>query len=265
MTGRGLSRLIENQQTTGRDAGANDRQFPSKLAVLPTQAGIAANWPRFRGPQGAGIAAFGDIPQKWNGATGESVLRKTAVELPGMSSPIIWNRRVFIAGATAQRREVYCLDAENGNLLWTRRVAHQASDVEVAVETATGFAASTPATDGQRVYAIFANGDLVAFDFEGNELWSHAFGKLDNPYGHASSLATYRERVIVQLDQGLGSDNKSRLMAMDGATGRLVWEVQRPVPASWATPVVIQFENPPRIITAVAYSMDSKRWVARHL
>jgi outer membrane protein assembly factor BamB len=51
---------------------------------------------------------------------------------------------------------------------------------------------------------------------------------------------------------------------MDGATGRLVWEVQRPVPASWATPVVLQFEDPPRIITAaapwvIAYAADDGR------
>jgi outer membrane protein assembly factor BamB len=166
-----------------------------------------------------------------------------------VSSPIVWQNRIFLTGASAQQRVVYCLDAENGELLWARKVA-EGSDVEVDVEATTGFAASTPATDGQRVYAMFASGDLVAFDFDGNELWTHAFGLLDNPYGHASSLATYGDQVIVQLDQGAGEQKKSRLLAMQGATGKPVWEVQRDVPASWATPIVIEFEDPPRIITA---------------
>ena len=35
----------------------------------------------------------------------------------------------------------------------------------------TGFAAPTAATDGRRVYALFANGDLGCFDFIGSQIW----------------------------------------------------------------------------------------------
>ena len=36
----------------------------------------------------------------------------------------------------------------------------------------TGYAASTMATDGRRVYAIFANGDLCALNFDGAVVWT---------------------------------------------------------------------------------------------
>ncbi len=247
-----LTSLMESPPTGPRQVGVDVPELESTPAApLPTQSEIAANWPRFRGPQGRAVVTFDDVPRTWNFATGQGVLWKSTVELPGVSSPIIWGNRIFLTGASPERQEVYCLDADNGQLLWSRPVADRGQvNAELSVEASTGFAASTPATDGQRVYAIFANGDLVAFDFDGNQLWSHAYGPLDNPYGHASSLATYRDLLIVQLDQGSGDDQKSRLLAIDGATGELVWQVARQVPASWATPLVIEFEDLPRIITA---------------
>ena len=75
------------------------------------------------------------------------------------------------------------------------------------------------ATDGRRVYAMFANGDCAAFTLEGQPVWSKSFGALNNPYGHATSLATWRDRLIVQLDQGDSEDNKSKLYALEGRTG----------------------------------------------
>ncbi len=260
-----LIALIEGSTDKEREAVAVDPADRTRSTFAPTKERIAGNWPRFRGFQGAGIVGFNEIPRTWNVATGEGILWKSSIELPGVSSPIVWEDRIFLTGASAERREVYCLDAQNGKLLWKRSVAERdGGDAEIEVESSTGYAASTPATDGQRVYAIFASGDLVAFDFDGNELWSREFGPLDNMYGHASSPATYRDLVIVQLDQGSGDDDQSRLMAIQGASGELVWEVRREVPSSWSTPIVIEFESLPRIITTadpwvIAYAAEDGR------
>ena len=104
----------------------------------------------------------------------------------------------------------------------------------------TGYAASTTATDGRRVFAIFANGDLAAFDFAGKLAWSKSLGMPENSYGHASSLTTYKNLLLVQFDQGSSRAPKSKLLAFDSATGRIVWQVARPVPNSWTTPIVIR-------------------------
>ena len=117
------------------------------------------------------------------------------------------------------------------------------------VPESTGYAAATMATDGRRVYAFFANGDCAAFTLEGKPAWSKSFGALKNPYGHATSLTTWRDRLIVQLDQGDSEDNKSKLYALDGRTGQIVWQRPRKAGASWATPIVIEAAGKAQVIT----------------
>lgn len=197
-------------------------------------------WPRFRGPRGDGVSLHPDPPVTWNGTTGEGILWKVPVELPGHNSPVVWDKYVFLTGATEDRRVCYAFDADSGKLLWQREIpaTPESQGKKPKPMKDTGFAAPTVATDGRRIYAIFANGDLAALDFEGNILWVKGLGIPDNAYGHASSLCTYRNRVIVQFDQGEPDDEKSKLYAFDGPTGQTLWEVVRPVGNSWTTPVV---------------------------
>ncbi len=245
---------------------------PKPAVVPPTTEQILANWPRFRGPSGSGVSTLRDVPTEWNAATGAGVLWKTEVPMPGVSSPIVWQQHIFLTGATSERREVYCFDVETGQLRWQREVAPPAQvpvapeqeETELEVSEDTGFAAPTPATDGQRVYAMFANGDIAAFDFEGEQIWAQNLGTPDNLYGHAASLTTYQNQVILQFDQGTEDDDLSRLIAMNGATGEILWQVPRQVPASWASPIVVDYQGEPRIITAaapwvIAYSPEDGR------
>ncbi|MBN1420323.1 MAG: PQQ-binding-like beta-propeller repeat protein [Planctomycetes bacterium] len=200
----------------------------------------AAEWPRFRGPGGAGRAAFGPVSTTWDLATGSGVLWKIPVPIPGESSPILWGGRVVITGATKARREVVCLDLETGSIRWRREVrarrgSEPGEDRDLDEE---GFiAAPTPATDGERIHAIFGTGELACLDLDGRVLWTRDLGIPDNDYGHASSLEIWRDFVIVQRDQGRAKDGKSRLLGIDARTGRTVWEAKRLVPASWSTPL----------------------------
>jgi outer membrane protein assembly factor BamB len=171
---------------------------------------------------------------------------------------------VFLSGATKDRREVFCFHALSGKMLWRKEVSGKSLRAKgpIKVNKDTGYAAPTMATDGRLVYAMFATGDLVAFDFSGGEVWSRSLGPAKNNYGHASSLATYKGRVIVQLDQGTDKDDRSKLLALDGATGRTLWQVARQVPASWCSPIVVQHQSQPLIITCsdpwvIAYSPQS--------
>ena len=209
------------------------------------------HWPRFRGPGGLGISTYARAPSWWNGKTGEGILWKTPVPLPGENSPVVWEHHLFLTGATATKREVYCFDVDSGKLLWQRVVESMPSSPVEAPEVLedTGFAAPSAATDGQRVYAIFANGDVASFDFAGKQVWTRNLGVPQNMYGHASSLAMYRNLLLVQLDQGSGSDGGSRLIAIDSRTGRQVWQTLRPVPNSWTSPIVINTETGDQIIT----------------
>ena len=67
------------------------------------------------------------------------------------------------------------------------------------------------ATDGRYAAAIFANGDLAAYDLNGKLAWSKSFGIPVNPYGHAASLAIYKNLLVVPFDQGEVKAKKSKL------------------------------------------------------
>lgn len=221
--------------------------------TYPSPEEVRKNWPRFRGPEGLGISVHTNVPASWNGKTGEGVLWRARVPLKGASSPVIWGDRVFLTGADKERREVYCFGANSGKLLWQRRVENVPTGGLALPEVWDDktYAAATPVTDGRRIYAAFANADLVCFDFEGTQVWARGLGPLKNDYGHASSLAMYRNLLLVQLDQAKLKDGRSRskLMALDAATGQTVWETRRPVPESWSTPIVISIAGRGQIIT----------------
>ncbi|TWT79794.1 outer membrane biogenesis protein BamB [Planctomycetes bacterium CA13] len=228
---------------------------------FPTVEELAANWPRFRGADGLGIVTEMAMLTSWNVETGEGILWKTEVPLPGNNSPVMWGDRIFLSGATETTREVMCFDAVSGELLWQKAVpgTPESTAETPNVMKATGFAAPTMATDGRRAYAIFANGDVGAFDFEGNLAWSRSLGIPNNAYGHASSLMTFENLLIVQFDQGSEGENLSRILALNVESGETTWEAPREeVPNSWPTPILIYVNDQPQLLTcgapnAVAY------------
>ena len=230
---------------------------PAAVADLPSLTEFQANWPRFRGPDGGGFSPKSTAPVAWDEAAKASVVWKSAIPLPGFNSPIVWGDRIFVSGGNAEKREVYCYMGADGKLAWQRAIENVPGSPATAPEVMeqTGVAASTMATDGRRVYAIFANGDLAAVTFDGMIAWSKNLGMPRNQYGHATSLAVWRGRVIVQLDQGDDGSSNSRLMAFDGATGKVVWDKARKVPGSWASPIVVEAAGKMQIITAALPSL----------
>ena len=222
-----------------------------QVARFPSADEIAKNWPRFRGPGGRGISAYTNVPANWNGKTGEGILWKTPMPLPGKNSPVVWGNRIFLTGATKDKRQVYCFDADSGGLLWQRDVTNVPGSVAKPpkVSEDTGYAAPTAVADGQRVYAIFANGDLICFDFDGKRLWAMNLGLPENMYGHATSLTMWGRLLLVKFDQGRSGDEKSEIIALDALTGREVWSKSRPVPSSWSSPIVINAAGRDQLIT----------------
>lgn len=210
---------------------------PVAPPALPTKIQLRANFPYFRGAEGTGIAYQKNIPIDWNGQSGKNILWKVKIPKPGFSTPIIWGDQLFVTGADAQSRMVYCYDRNNGKLLWEASADKiEGSPATVPKVTSdTGLAAPTMATDGRSVFAIFATGDLLALDMKGNRLWGRNLGLPDNHYGHSSSLIIYKDKLLVQFD----TNRAGKLLGIESQTGKTAWETLRSSKISWSSPILV--------------------------
>ena len=252
-----------------RDAGGD---LPESTGASSGE-DVAGAWSRFRGPGGAGRASFTDLPPRWDLETGENICFRAPVPSQGASSPVVWGDRVYLTGADVDRRTILAYDAIDGTLLWS----HDCTGIRGSprsvprVHGEIGFASSTPTTDGERVYAVFANGDVVAVDRDGERVWAKALGLPLCRYGFSSSLVLRGDLLLLQFDQSEKDRQESHLLAFDAATGDVVWDRARPVPASYTTPVVYETEEGARLLTTaphwtMAYDLETghELWRVRH-
>ncbi len=232
------------------------------------------SWPSFRGPQASGIAEAQNLPDRWNGKTGENILWRTPIPGLAHSSPVVWGNRVFITSAVSSepnasfrpglygdgdaskdrsrhRWMIYALDKHSGKILW-ERMAHQGEPIDKRHIKST-YANSTPATDGRIVVAWFGSQGVHAYDVNGRFLWKVDLGRLDLgaydiptfEWGSASSPIIWNGLVILQCD----TQTDSFLLALDGSTGKTVWKTDRDELPSWGTPTVATTPKGPALVT----------------
>jgi outer membrane protein assembly factor BamB len=153
---------------------------------------------------------------------------------PGASSPITLGDRVFVTsyrgygvdksipGELAQlERVLVCLNRADGKVLWEAAVKGTADeDRYQGFIQSHGYATSTPATDGKRVYVFFGKAGVLAFDLNGKQLWqtSVGTGSAQMGWGQGTSLILYQNSVIVPAF----AEGKA-LVALDQETGKPLW------------------------------------------
>ena len=202
----------------------------------------------FRGPLGNGVWTSKNIPTSWDIAAGTNLKWKVKIPKKGYNSPVIWGDKLFVSGADATERWLYCYDRNNGKLLWQHQANNIAGSPATPPKTTddTGLAAPSVTTDGNLVVALFGTGDILACDFTGNRVWAKNLGVPANHYGHSSSLIYWKGKVIVQYDTNKGC----KLMALDMATGNSVWETPRTSHISWASPILAEVGGKMQVITS---------------
>ncbi len=202
------------------------------LALLSALVLTGADWTRFRGPNGTGIAADGDVPVKWSD---RNILWKTPLPGSSHSSPIVVKGKVFLLSATRSERLLVCLDAVKGKLLWSRGVPGKVG----RTHRKSSLASATPCSYGEKVYCVFWDGSnvgLYAYDLEGKLAWERDLGRFTSQHGPGFSPVVYDGKVIVNNDQ----DGKSTLQAFRASDGEPAWSVKRRAfRACYSTPFLL--------------------------
>jgi len=244
-------------------------------------------WHQWRGPLATGVAMQGDPPVEW----GEDLNVAWKVEIPGRGSatPVIWNDRIFIltavptesAGATysstdvdgpqglrrqrgggapssAQEFVVLAIDRATGAVVW-RQTARREMPHENK-QPNNSWASASAITDGSRVIAYFGSRGLYCYDMDGNLLWERDLGDMQtrSAFGEGSSPALYGDTIVVTWDH----EGQSFIVALDKTTGDELWRQDRDEPTSWATPLVVELDGRPQVITGAtsrvrSYDLDT--------
>jgi outer membrane protein assembly factor BamB len=246
------------------------RSFLLLGALLPTFIAplCAADWPQYRGPHAGGIDDTTPLPTTWNVETGENVRWQTPIPGLAHASPIVSGDRIYVATAISetpadlkvglygdiasandngsQKWRLLALDKSTGKILWDTLATEGIPKTKR--HTKATHCNSTPATDGQRIVAIFGSEGLFCFDTDGKLLWKKDLGPMDSGYyasptaqwGFGSSPIIYEGKVIVLCD--VQAD--SFLAAFDIADGHELWRTPRKDVPTWGTPTV--FATPER-------------------
>ncbi len=198
------------------------------------------DWSQFRGPN-QGLSAEKSLPTTWSAA--ENVLWKTPLPGAGTSSPIFVGDKIYLSAYSgfnipgepgdmnALKRHLVCLDRKTGKLLWSKDVASKLPE-QPKIRDEHGYASSTPASDGRRIYGFFGKSGAKAFDLAGKELWTADLGETLNGWGSAASPILFENLVLVNA-----SVESESLVALDAATGKEVWRA-RGIKESWSTPIL---------------------------
>jgi len=193
----------------------------------------AADWARFRGPNGLGISNDKNPPLAWSET--KNVKWKRQLPGPGSSSPIVYGERVFVTcyqgyGVDREnpgnqedlKRHLLCINRSDGKIIWDKSIdAVLPEDPYRGYISEHGYASSTPVTDGKNVYVFFGKTGALAFDFEGRKLWqtSVGAGSSNRRWGSAASPILYKNSVIVNA-----SEESKSILALDKATGKEIWK-----------------------------------------
>jgi outer membrane protein assembly factor BamB len=253
----------------------------------------ARNWPQWRGPSSQGISDDTPLPTTWSAS--ENLAWRADLAGLGTSSPIVWGDRVIVTsqvgrseragdGAHPQlarderalaereqpigggRREpdpgandvwlvVEAFSRIDGRRLWAHRTRATAPRPEVHEKH--NLATPTPATDGERVYAWFGNGQVVALDMEGRPVWTRHLGVEVAPFrtlwGHGSSPVLFDGLLLLLCDH-LGD---AYLLAVDARTGKDRWKADRgDGRTSHSTPFVVRGAAGPELLVNSSERID---------
>lgn len=209
--------------------------FALFLAAIPS---AQADWLNFRGPQGSGFdPGAATTPSELSDKT---LAWKVPLPGRGLGSAVVVGDKVFVTAASGpeqQQLHVLCFAVKDGAPLWERRFWATGRTMS---HSKTNVAAPTPASDGERIYALYSSNDLICLDLAGNLVWMRAltldYPNASNSLGLASSPIVAGDTLVAQIE----NDSESFAAGFDLLTGVNKWKLDRPKSANWTSPTVVK-------------------------
>ena len=218
---------------------------------------FADNWPSWRGPSGNGLCSETRIPVEWSST--KNVLWQLKLPGPAGSTPAVWGDQIFLTSPDSDGQLLLMAVTRAGKVAW--RVVVSKGNRDVRGDEGNS-ASPSPVTDGKHVWVFFANGTLGCYTVEGKEVWKFdvqdRYGELKISFGMTSTPVLDRGVLYQQLIHGDG-DAKTReacVIALDAATGKEIWKVDRPSDA--------HSENESSYASAVLYDDGEQRFLLSH-
>jgi outer membrane protein assembly factor BamB len=178
-----------------------------------------ADWPSWYGPDGDRISREKGILTDWS--DGLKLIWEIDYLCQGIgsaswSSPVIQGNRLVVCGRDTGNDLIFCIDPEDGSLIW-----YQSYPAIAKTNHGSGPRA-TPFIDDDRIYTFGRSGDLVCLSlYDGQILWKQNVmdeGGEEPTWGHSSSPLVFGGLVLVQ---GGGS---CRAIAYDKNSGDVIWK-----------------------------------------
>lgn len=234
--------------------------------LLLASPGFAQDWPNWRGPKYDGSSPVTGLPQEIGPEKG--IRWRASLPGPGASTPIVVGERIYLTSIDREADELIalCLDAKTGRERWRRSAGSGykpgGAGSGVALGRRSNYASPSAVSDGERVVFFFGNGDLLAFDLEGESLWSRNlqkdYGDFAFQWTFSASPTLWDGRVVIPILQrnepanGRGRKGaESFVLGLDAQTGK---ELYRSVRASQAVK-----ESLESYATAIPYVGDTGR------
>jgi outer membrane protein assembly factor BamB len=202
--------------------------------------GATPQWPQFHGPNSSGVAESDKPPVEFGPET--NLLWKT--EIPaGLSSPCVWGDHIFLTAAEDGKIVTLAVNRRDGKILWRQGIP---ADKPRELHKKNHAAVATPATDGRSVCVYHAGWGLIAYDFDGRELWRKPMPGLLVRNGSGTSPTMLDGKLVLNCDV---EQEKSFLAAYEPVTGKELWRTARKDFASgYTTPVRWQREGRDEVV-----------------
>ena len=250
----------------------------SLTSVFVSAQETASNWPQWRGPLATGAALKGNPPTEFSET--KNLKWKTAIPGKGHATPIIWGDKIIVLTAVPTEEKVavepkevsagerqmsgnstdlihefkvVMVDLNSGKIVWETIVARELPQENT--HNLGSWASNSPCTDGQFIYAYFGSRGIFCLDFNGKIIWQKDYGQMKKvmSFGEGESPFLYNDKLFIQWDH----EGESFVVALNKKTGEEMWKQNRDEKTSWATPLVVEANGQPQLITVATSQVRS--------